>query len=216
MIVIGASFVTEQTASKLGARHAVPDIVVGGLVLAAVTGLPNAVAAVYLALHRRGPATLSTAMNSNALNVTLGLLLPSTILGLRAASRHGTLVAGWYLGLTVFALGIAYGSRGLRRAHGVLIVLTYLAFAGLVVTSSYRSQIGVLFSIALPTLVGLALATSPLRRPQRPRSGPLGADRNGADPRTTESIARTSEDNIDESSQASPGAETRPPRSSPE
>ena len=72
LVVVGASVAMEQTASKLGARHAIPEIVVGGLILAGVTSLPNAVAAVYLARRGRGAATLSTAMNSNALNVAVG------------------------------------------------------------------------------------------------------------------------------------------------
>ena len=66
----------ERAASALGSRFAVPEIVVGGLVLAAVTSLPNAVAAVYLAARGRGAATLSTALNSNTLNVVVGLLIP--------------------------------------------------------------------------------------------------------------------------------------------
>ena len=65
--------------------------------LAAVTSLPNAVAAVYLAGRGRGAATLSTALNSNALNVIAGLLLPAAIIGAwahrqftRCSSRCGT------------------------------------------------------------------------------------------------------------------------------
>jgi Ca2+/Na+ antiporter len=39
----------EVSATALGHKYAVADIVVGGLVLAVVTSLPNAVIAVYLA-----------------------------------------------------------------------------------------------------------------------------------------------------------------------
>src|SRR5262249_48880250 len=78
-VVVGASIVMEQTASKLGVRHGVPGIVVGALVLAAVTSLPNAVAAVYLAARGRGEATLSIALNSNAINVVAGLLVPAIV-----------------------------------------------------------------------------------------------------------------------------------------
>ena len=61
VVVVGASVVMERSAQSLGARFAIPDIVVGGLVLATVTSLPNAVAAVYLARRGRGTAMLSTA-----------------------------------------------------------------------------------------------------------------------------------------------------------
>ena len=52
-------------------------------------GLPNSVAAVYLAARGRGAAMLSTTLNSNALNVTAGLLLPATIAGLGGVGPSG-------------------------------------------------------------------------------------------------------------------------------
>lgn len=139
LVVVGASIAMEQSASTLGAHHAVPQIVIGGLVLAGVTSLPNAVAAIYLAMRGRGAATLSTAMNSNALNVVAGLLLPASIAGGLSASStdHAPLVAAWYLGLTVLALACAYYSRGLRRAHGALIVCAYLAFVAALLATAY-------------------------------------------------------------------------------
>ena len=54
--VVGASTVMEVAATTVGRRFAVPDIVTGGLVLAVVTSLPNAVSAVYLARRGRGAA----------------------------------------------------------------------------------------------------------------------------------------------------------------
>lgn len=126
--VVGASVAMERSAATLGSRwHAAP-IVTGGLVLAAVTSIPNAVAAVYLGVRGRGAATLSTAMNSNALNVIAGLLIPATIAGLGPRSGVSTLVAGWYAGLTLVALGFAYAARGVRRIHGAVIALAYVAF----------------------------------------------------------------------------------------
>jgi cation:H+ antiporter len=133
LVVVGASIVMEQAASKLGTRHSIPQTLVGGLLLAGVTSLPNAVAAVYLAARGRGAATLSTAMNSNALNVGAGLLLPATFVGLGALSGAATFVAVYYLALTVFVLGCAYLASGLRRMHGVVIVGAYLVFAGVLV-----------------------------------------------------------------------------------
>lgn len=134
--VVGASIAMEQAGSTLGDRAGIPQIVIGGLLLAGVTSLPNAIAAVYLARRGRGAATLSTAMNSNALNVLAGLLLPGTLVGLGAASGQTTLVAAWYLGLTAFALLLAYAGRGLRRRSGALIICGYLAFVVVLLTSS--------------------------------------------------------------------------------
>ncbi len=135
-VVVCASVAMELTASTLGTRHHVAEIVTGGLILAGVTSLPNAVSALYLAVRGRGAATLSIALNSNALNVTAGLLLPGVLVGLGAPSRQGTLVAGWYLGLTAVTLACAYAGRGLRRAHGALIIAGYLAFVAAILIVS--------------------------------------------------------------------------------
>ena len=137
LVVAGASIAMEQSASTLGTRHGIPDIVIGALVLAAVLSLPNGVAAADPSARGRGAATLSTAMNSNALNVAIGLLIPATVAGLGPPSRQGTLVAVWYLGLTAFALAGAYASRGLTRTHGALIICGYLAFCGAVLATAY-------------------------------------------------------------------------------
>ncbi len=126
----------QLTASTLGTRRHIAEIVIGALVLAGVTSLPNAVSALYLAVRGRGAATLSIALNSNALNVTVGLLLPGVLVGLGAPSGQGTLVAGWYLGLTAVTLAWAYTGRGLRRAHGALIIGGYLAFVATVLIAS--------------------------------------------------------------------------------
>jgi cation:H+ antiporter len=72
----------EVAATTLGRRYAVADVVTGALVLAVVTSLPNAVTAVYLARRGRGAAVLSTALNSNAINVVAGLLIPASLTGL--------------------------------------------------------------------------------------------------------------------------------------
>ena len=135
LVVVGASIAMERTGAELGARHGVGEIVVGALVLAAVTSLPNAVAAVYLAARGRGTAALSTALNSNALNVIAGLLLPTTILGLGPPSGETTFVAASYIGLTAFVLVAAYAGRGLRRPVGLVIIAAYLAFAAALISA---------------------------------------------------------------------------------
>lgn len=130
VVVVAASIVMERAGSRLGDYYRLPEIVTGGLVLAAVTSMPNAVAAVFLAARGRGAATLSTALNSNALNVVAGLLLPAVLTGLGSPSGQDTLIAVWYFGLTIVSLGFAYRNRGLRRAVGALIIGAYLVFVG--------------------------------------------------------------------------------------
>jgi cation:H+ antiporter len=135
--VVLASTVMELTATTLGARLGVPDIVTGAIVLAAVTSLPNAVAAVYLANRGRGAAVLSTALNSNALNVIAGLLIPAAIIGLGPPSGPTTLVTAWYAGLTAAVLVVAYRGSGLSRGAGLAIIAAYLSFLGWLLAVAY-------------------------------------------------------------------------------
>lgn len=137
VVVVSASVGMERTASELGTHHAVPGIIIGGLVLAAVTSLPNAVAAVYLASRDRGAAVLSTALNSNMFNILAGLLAPTTILGLGAPSGQTAFIACAYLAMTILALGCAYALEGLRRSAGIAIITTYLAFAGALLANAH-------------------------------------------------------------------------------
>ena len=120
--VVGASTVMEVAATTMGRRYAVADIVTGGLVLAVVTSLPNAVTAVYLARRGRGAAVLSTALNSNAINVVAGLLIPACLAGWGRVPGRALLVAAWYAGLTVLALALAFRGRGLGRLPGAVII----------------------------------------------------------------------------------------------
>ncbi len=63
-------------------------------------------------------------------------MLSGTILGLGSVSGESVLVAAWALGLTLFTLAMAYRTRGLTRAQGVVIVSAYLVFVGVLVASA--------------------------------------------------------------------------------
>jgi cation:H+ antiporter len=135
IVVVAASVAMERSASALGSRYRVPEIVIGGLVLAAVTSLPNAVAAVYLAARGRGAATLSTTLNSNTVNIIAGLLLPAAVLGLGAPSWQTLLIAVWNAAMTVTVLAAAYLRSGLSRTAGGLVIAGYVAFTAAVLAS---------------------------------------------------------------------------------
>jgi hypothetical protein len=78
---------------------------------------------------------LSTALNSNAINVVAGLLIPASLAGLGPRSGQAILVAAWYAGLTVLALALAFRGRNLGRAADTAIIAGYLAFVtALVIT----------------------------------------------------------------------------------
>lgn len=126
--VIGASILMEHAAVRLGSHYGVSDAVTGTVTLAAVTSLPNAVAAIYLARRGRGAAVLSEAMNSNALNVLVGLLLVGTLAGLGPGGGAGLEAAWWYGGLTLASLAAIYAAKGIGRLTGGAIIGTYLLF----------------------------------------------------------------------------------------
>jgi len=140
-VVVAASTLMESAGTTLGTRFGMADIITGGLVLAIVTSLPNAVAAVYLAARGRGAAVLSTALNSNALNIAVGLLLPAAITGLGPRTGQGVMVAGWYAGLTVVALAFAYRDRGLTRLPGAVIIGAYLVFVAALIASTLDGRV---------------------------------------------------------------------------
>jgi hypothetical protein len=178
LVVVVASVMMERAASALGSRFAIPEIVVGGLVLAAVTSLPNAVAAVYLAARGRGAATLSTALNSNTLNVTIGLLLPSAIIGLGRPTGQTTLIAGWYIGLTAVTLAFAYRDGGISRGIGILVIAGYLVFTASVLLSAYAAggDFRVVLAVGAAVLVVFVGVLAFSRRP------PVGAERDQPSP----------------------------------
>ena len=133
IVVVGASYVMERSVTSLGSRIGMPGIVTGALVLGAVTGIPNAVASMYLARKANGTAALSTALNSNNFNIVIGLLAPAVVAGTGAPAAATVLVAWWCLGLTVLSLTAAYRSGGLGRGYGIGVLVTYLGFVGAVV-----------------------------------------------------------------------------------
>ena len=134
VIVIVASIVMEHTASTMGRELGWSSIVIGGVVLAGVTSLPNAVAAVYFASRGRGSVVLSEALNSNNLNTLFGFLAPAVALGLERPTTSDLVVDGFYLGLSVVALALTFAERGLRRRSGAVIVLGYLSFVVVLAT----------------------------------------------------------------------------------
>jgi len=167
LLVVAASVAMERAASALGSRYGVAEIVTGGVVLAAVTSLPNAVAAVYLAMRGRGAAMLSTTLNSNALNITAGLLLPGTITGLGAPSPHTTLIAVWNVGLTAAALSFAYRDSGVRRVPGALIIGAYLVFLGSLLATAHTAAPPLALTVVPGLIVAAGCAAGLLRRPGR-------------------------------------------------
>jgi cation:H+ antiporter len=131
--VVGGAYGMVAAAQSLADRWDVSDLVVGALVLAALTSIPNLIAAVRLARHGRGAACVSESLNSNNANILVGLCVPAVILGLGSASGIEIFAAWWMVGLTAVAVALGFG-KGLTRREGVAIVALYAVFAVVVGT----------------------------------------------------------------------------------
>jgi cation:H+ antiporter len=172
--VVIASIVMERAATSLGHHFSISPIVVGAVVLAAVTSLPNAVAAIYLARRGRGTAMLSTALNSNALNIAVGLLLPASLIGLGTTTSREVFVALWFLGLTAVVLTLAYRDHGLRRHSGLVVLVAYALFV-LTLVFVARDDLSALV-LAGPAILVVAwtavlvIAPRPAERPGHPQT----------------------------------------------
>ncbi len=107
-------FTTLLTAGRL------PHELLGPVVLAGLTGIPNVYTAMRLALRQNGPAVVVEAMNSNILNIVAGLAIPAVVFGGVSFSGTGLMSAMWLLALTMAAIALCVWQRGLSRIAGSL------------------------------------------------------------------------------------------------
>jgi cation:H+ antiporter len=107
--IVLASVGLVDAARTLGGRWQIPDVVLGAVVLAALTGVPNLLAAVRLARRRRGSAVLTETLNSNSIIVLAGLCLPALIVGPSGVGSTVGLEAAWLIGLTIAAVALTVG-----------------------------------------------------------------------------------------------------------
>jgi cation:H+ antiporter len=127
LIVAGSALMVEA-AIRLGDRWSVPDFLVGVLVLAVLTSLPNAYTGIRLGLQGRGSALLSETLNSNTINLVAGIVIPALVLSLGTFSGLVAFDLAWLIATTL--LGLALLIRGVGRAGGGLLVGLYLVFVG--------------------------------------------------------------------------------------
>ncbi|MDT7953135.1 MAG: hypothetical protein RQ966_16660 [Acetobacteraceae bacterium] len=122
-----------DTASTLGQRWNIPGAITGTLILAGLTGIPNAVAAVQLARAGRGSAVATETLTSNTINTIVGGFVPLAILGVSQLSFESQLSITWLLGITAIAGILCFVQRGLTRLGGLVLIALYLGFAGVTI-----------------------------------------------------------------------------------
>jgi cation:H+ antiporter len=133
--VVGGATGMVYAAQRLGERWNISDVIVGTIVLAAVTGIPNVLAALRLALHGRGAACVSESFNSNNANIVVGLCIPALVLGIGSPSGLERFTAAAMVAMTLVATVLAYGGGGLTRREGSTLIGLYAVFVVIVCTA---------------------------------------------------------------------------------
>lgn len=131
-LIVGGSVGVVQSAVTLASAWSIPSPIVGTLLLAGLTSLPNAYAAARLARHGRAAALVSETFNSNTINLVVGVGLPTLVFGLSGSASNVTfdllvdLLA--LLVLTLLAVGWLARPGGLTRGGGAVIMGLYVLF----------------------------------------------------------------------------------------
>lgn len=127
-LIVAGSVGAVRTATSLADRWSVPQTLVGAIVLAVLTALPNAWTGIRFGLQRRGSALLSETLNSNSINVTAGVALPAALGSLTAFSGLDVFDLAWLFGMTAAAL-VLFGRRdGAGRRAGGFLIFLYAVF----------------------------------------------------------------------------------------
>ena len=135
VIVVGAVGMV-YSAVLVAGRWGVPRPLVGLLLLATLTSLPNAYTAIRLGLAGRGAALVSEALNSNTINLSMGILVPSVIVS-SASGGHGfALDYIWMVAVTIATLALVGRRGGAGRLAGAAIVASYIAYVAVRVATT--------------------------------------------------------------------------------
>jgi len=127
--VVVASIGMVRSAAVIGAHFGLSDVTIGTLVLAPLTGIPNVIASLRLAMQNRGAAVVSEAFNSNTLNLIAGAYLPTLFVTALGISRAAVLSLVWLLVFTIAAGAVLLLQRGLTRISGAALLGVYAAYA---------------------------------------------------------------------------------------
>jgi len=135
IIVVGSTGMVES-ALNLAHRWSVPDVIVGILVLAILTSIPNAFTAARLAFQRRGAAVVSETLNSNTTNLVFGLTVPALFVSLGSTAAPTVFDLGWLLLMTLVTIALFARRGGVTRSGGAAILLLYAVFVAVQIASA--------------------------------------------------------------------------------
>jgi len=126
-IIVGATLTVEMSLI-VWTDVGIPRAIIGSLIIAVLSSLPNAYTSAHLAQDRKGTAVVSETINSNTINVIVGLALPALILGFSPPKSISHLEIWWLLAMTLAALLMPLPEGRLPRSGGAILIASYLLF----------------------------------------------------------------------------------------
>lgn len=127
LVIVLGSYGIVHVGLRIGHRYGIADSLIGSLILAPLTGFPNVYTSARLALRGRGAAMISETLNSNTINMVIGIGVPAVFFGINQ-TVVGLFELWWLLGLTGFALALTILGRAVTRPMGGAIIFVYLCF----------------------------------------------------------------------------------------
>jgi cation:H+ antiporter len=127
-LIVAGSLGMVEAALALGQRWGISNAVLGVLILAPLTSIPNAQTAVRLGLARRGSALVSEAFNSNTLNLVAGVTIPALFVTVTSSSAVAKADVAWLVAMTVLCIFLLGRPGGMRRAGAAALIAFYAAF----------------------------------------------------------------------------------------
>jgi cation:H+ antiporter len=127
-LIVAGSVGAVRAATDLADAWSVPEALVGVVVLAVLTSLPNAWTGVRFGLQRRGSALMSETLNSNSINIVAGLAVPAALGTLTAFSGLAIFDVAWLIGMTAAALVLFAKRDGGGRGAGAFLIVLYAVF----------------------------------------------------------------------------------------
>jgi len=135
-LIVAGSTGMVQSALTLSDHWQISRPVLGVLILAPLTSIPNAITAWRLGVARRGSALVSETFNSNTLNLAAGVTAPALFVSLAGLSGTEKAGLGWLIAMTAVSLLLLGPAKGMRRPGALVVLSLYLGFVAFQLASA--------------------------------------------------------------------------------
>jgi Ca2+/Na+ antiporter len=133
-LIVAGSAGMVQAALTLGDHWHVSRPLLGMLILAPLTSVPNAITGVRLGLAGRSAALVGEAFNSNTINLAGGVIAPALFTTVIATTTTAKIQLAWLIGMTFACVAMLARRGGMRRPGAAALIVMYGGFAALQAT----------------------------------------------------------------------------------